>query len=299
VPSAQDPETTSPSSERRGPPRAVVALVTCAVAFAATALLLRTPQHEQHDDGSGPRVRRGEVEISAEITRPDLASGWVLMADESVARRTPPRSIDNCRALYSWELRQGAIPGGGRAVVHKVTIRAREKVHLRVESIQAQQEYYVTPPPSDSGDAKRSVQMACVPRESDMPPLGEPESGVDVVLETAPTPREANSYIEPTYLDQEYSLTAGTRVILYVLVNPLYGPGEYTYSITLKTSVNGREKVTKLDNDGSYFRWREDGAAFGYSPPRYEWIMLPRRTVIHCPEVSAAVPTRQRPAECD
>ncbi|MFE9747859.1 hypothetical protein ACFYOT_23385 [Saccharothrix saharensis] len=216
------------------------------------------------------------VRVRVGIGDRDTERGWLLMASEQVARRTPPEDVVDCRALHAWALREGALPVGVAA--HTIRISADRDTAIESTSVRVVPD--PTHYPADGGAPV--VRLRCLPRVGAAPAFPDP---ADVDFRVDDTPRRVT-------FDQRRRVAPGADAAFDVLVDLTGTTGPFAYRVEVGVDAGGGIRMVPVNDGHDVFFATEDGGGMGYWPATTTWTMSPARTRTHCPAVSDPGPDR-------
>ncbi|MFJ6676094.1 hypothetical protein ACIQMJ_33760 [Actinosynnema sp. NPDC091369] len=218
------------------------------------------------------------VRVRVEVGDRDTDRGWLLMASEVLARRTPPEDVADCRALHAWALREGALPVGVAA--HTITL-STDRV-TAIESTYVRVVPDPTPYPADAGAPV--VRLRCLPHAGAVPAFPNP---ADVDFRVHDDPR-------PVTFGERRQVGPDADAAFDVLVDLTGTTGPFAYRVEVGVTEGGGFRMVPVDDDVLFAT--EDGGGMGYWPATTTWTMSPARTRVHCPAV--ADPGPDRPVDC-
>ncbi|WP_141983605.1 hypothetical protein [Saccharothrix saharensis] len=250
---------------------AVIAVCGAAVLLAGLLVVRRSGPGTAPDVPAEPVVR-----VRVGIGDRDAERGWLLMASEQVARRTPPGDVVDCRALHAWALREGALPVGVAA--HTITFSADRDT--AIESTYVRIVPDPTPYPADGGAPV--VRLRCLPRAGAAPAFPDP---ADVDFRVVDGSR-------PVTFGERRQVAPGADAAFDVLVDLTGTTGPFAYRVEVGVGEGGGFHILPVNDGDDVFFATEDGGGMGYWPATTTWTMGPTRARTHCPAVSDPDPGR-------
>ncbi|NUT49530.1 MAG: hypothetical protein HOV94_19815 [Saccharothrix sp.] len=259
--------------------RATAVIAACAAAALVTGLLVwwrsgpDAPPASDTTPGTGPGREAG-VAVGVRVGDRQADRGWLLMASEEVAGRTPPEDIVDCRRLHAWALREGALPVG--VVAHTITLSADRPTAVESTYVRVRPD----PTPYPTGRQAPVVRLRCLPHEGAAPPLPDPHE----------VRFRVNGDAVPVTFEERHEVAPGADAAFDVLVDLTGTTGPFAYRFEVGVVEGGSFRMVEVDGGGGPFFATEDAGAMGYWPATTTWTMHPARTRVQCPAMSDPSP---------